>query len=113
MKSNRWARTLGLALIFTGVHGLSAGGAHAQTARRALNNPQPDYPEIAKKMHLNGTVRVEVVIGANGQIKETKVIGGHPLLVNSTLMALKMWKFAPSNEESTTVLEFNFASKQN
>jgi outer membrane biosynthesis protein TonB len=55
---------------------------------------------------------VEVVIGANGQIKETKVIGGHPLLVNSTLMALKMWKFAPGNEE-TTVLEFTFGSKQN
>jgi TonB family protein len=112
MKNKQWARTLTLALILAGLYGFNAGGAHAQFPRKVLANPQPDYPEIAKKMHLVGTVRVEVVIGANGQIKETKVIGGHPLLVNSTLMSLKMWKFAPGNEE-TTVLEFNFGSKQN
>jgi len=113
MKSLSCPRTAGLALMLAGVLCVSAGGAQAQAVRKPISSPQPDYPEIAKKMHLSGTVRVEVVIGTNGQIKETKVIGGHPLLVNSTLMTLRMWKYAPSSEETTTVLEFNFAPKQN
>jgi TonB family protein len=102
------ARVLVLMLLVAGVDCLSPASALAQSGRKAITNPQPEYPDIARKLHLTGTVRVEVVIGVNGQIKDTKVIGGHPLLVNSTLNALKMWKFAPSREESTTVLEFSF-----
>jgi hypothetical protein len=30
---------------------------------------------------------------ADGQIKETKVIGGHPVLVESALKALRDWKY--------------------
>jgi TonB family protein len=57
---------------------------------------------------LSGTVKVQVVIGADGQVKEVKVVGGHPLFVEATLEALKRWKYAPSNSETTAALEFNF-----
>ncbi len=83
-------------------------GVDGQEARKALSKPQPEFPEIAKRMHLSGAVKVEVVIGANGQIKETKVIGGHPLLVNATLNALRSWKYAPGPSETTQTLEFTF-----
>ena len=63
---------------------------------------------MAKRMHLTGTVKVQVVIGPDGLIKEFKVVGGHPVLVEAALEALKMWKFAPASGETTTILEFNF-----
>jgi outer membrane biosynthesis protein TonB len=41
-------------------------------------------------------------------LKSTKIVGGHPLLVNAALDALKKWKFEPASEESTGVVEFKF-----
>ena len=85
-----------------------AAASSAQDARRILKQPPPPYPEVAKKMHLTGTVKVQVVIGPDGMIKETKVVGGHPVLVEAALETLKMWKFAPASADTTTVLEFSF-----
>ena len=76
--------------------------------RKAVKNPDPVYPEIARALALRGAVKVEVVIGADGAIKSTKVIGGHPILVQAVEQALKNWKFE-AGKESTQVLEFHFS----
>ena len=68
----------------------------------------PVYPDIARKMKLNGTVRVQVVISPSGNVKETKVIGGHPILVTAAVDAVKKWKFDPANAETTGILEIKF-----
>jgi len=80
----------------------------AQESRKVLSNPTPAYPEIARRMRLEGVVKVQIVIGPDGRIKETSVIGGHPLLVSSVEDTLKNWKYAPAASETTTVLEFRF-----
>src|SRR5215470_11347916 len=80
----------------------------AQEARKLLSQSQPDYPELAKRMRLQGTVKVQIIIGTDGIIKNTKVVGGNPVLVEATLEALKKWKYAPSSSETSTTLEFNF-----
>jgi TonB family protein len=69
---------------------------------------EPVYPDIARKMKLNGTVRVQVVVSPNGSVKETKVIGGHPILVTAAVDAVKKWKFEPASAESTGILEIRF-----
>jgi TonB family protein len=105
--SPKLTRTLtrgGLAITLT----LAAASLPAQDVRKVLKQPAPPYPEMAKRMHLTGTVKVQVVIGPDGLIKEFKVVGGHPVLVESALETLKMWKFAPASGETTTILEFNF-----
>jgi TonB family protein len=86
----------------------TAANLSGQETRKAIAQPSPMYPAMARQFQLSGTVKVQVVIGPDGQIKETKVLGGHPLLAESVLNALKKWKFAPSNAETTQVLEFNF-----
>jgi hypothetical protein len=48
------------------------------------------------------------VIAPDGRVKETKIIGGHPLLVNTVEETLKNWKYAPASAETTAQLEFNF-----
>jgi len=35
-------------------------------------------------------------------------VGGHPVLANAALEALKKWKYEPSSEETTGVVEFHF-----
>src|SRR6266436_6978092 len=80
----------------------------AQETRKAISNPVPVYPEVAKRLHLVGVVKMIVVVAPDGRIKETRVIGGHPLLVSSVEETLKYWKYAPASTESTVQLEFNF-----
>lgn len=90
--------------------GLSLPGLslHAQESRKALSNPTPTYPETARRMRLSGIVKVQVLVAPDGQIKDVKVIGGHPVLVSAVQDALKNWKYAPAGGETTVSLEFSF-----
>jgi TonB family protein len=87
---------------------LAATNLPGQETRKLISNPAPVYPETARRFRLTGVVKMQVVIAPNGQITETKVIGGHPLLVKAAEDTLKNWKYAPANAETTALLEFNF-----
>ena len=85
---------------------LTQAGA-VEVERKAVRKVQPAYPELARQMNVGGTVRVEVVIAANGSIKTVRPLGGHPLLIRSATEALKNWRYEPG-PETTTILEFRF-----
>jgi TonB family protein len=68
----------------------------------------PVYPELAKRMNITGVVKLQITVAANGSIKNAKVIGGHPVLANAALDAVKKWRFEAGPEESTGILEFRF-----
>jgi len=76
--------------------------------RKPVANPDPEYPEIARRMNITGTVKMEIVIASDGTIKSVKAMGGHPLLVDAVEKALKKWKYAPGNSESTIQVDFKF-----
>jgi outer membrane biosynthesis protein TonB len=44
-----------------------ATSASGQEARKAVSKPTPRYPEVAKRLNLVGTVKVEIVIGPMGR----------------------------------------------
>ena len=79
----------------------------ADTPRKIRSQVQPVMPEMARHMNLKGTVRLEVEIGQDGSVKATKVLGGHPLLVQSAEQAIRKWRYEPG-PPSKTVVEFNF-----
>ena len=68
----------------------------------------PVYPELARRMSISGVVKVQVVVAPNGSVKSTKVVGGHPLLVNAATDAIKKWRFEAASEETTGIVEFKF-----
>jgi TonB family protein len=76
--------------------------------RKVKSKIAPSYPEIARKMGLTGTVKLQIVVAANGTVKDTKVIGGHPILVNAAVDAVKKWKFDTAPAETTGTVEFKF-----
>jgi TonB family protein len=59
-------------------------------------------------MSITGTVRLAVVVAPNGVVKSTRAVGGHPILVNAALDAMKKWKFEPAPIESSGIVEFKF-----
>lgn len=83
-------------------------GQDGSVDRKVKNKVPPTYPEIARKLGLSGTVKLEVVVAPNGSVKDTKVIGGHPILVSAAVDAVKKWKFETASGESTGTIEFRF-----
>jgi TonB family protein len=79
--------------------------------RRIITKVAPVYPELAKHMSIGGTVKVEVVIRPNGSVKSTRIVGGNPVLIDSAKEAVLKWKFAPSSEETSEVVEVSFESR--
>jgi TonB family protein len=100
--------------VVTIVAAFSLSHAVAQTTqsdeinRRAKTKVQPFYPELARKMNISGTVKIEVTVAPNGAVKEARIVGGHPVLANSALDAARKWRFEPAATESTGVIEFKF-----
>src|SRR5437870_13885705 len=82
--------------------------AHEELTRKSTTQVAAVYPDVARRMSISGTVKVLVVVAPNGNLKSTKVVGGHPLLVNAAMDAIKKWKFEPAPEESTGIVEFKF-----
>jgi TonB family protein len=76
--------------------------------RKIVSKVAPVFPELAKHMNIGGTVKVEVVVRPNGSVKSTKVVGGNPVLLDSAKEAVLKWKFAPSSEETSGVVEVSF-----
>ncbi len=79
-----------------------------EIVRRAKSKVQPAYPELARKMNIAGTVKIEVVVAPNGTVKDARVVGGHPVLASAALDAAKKWRFEPASRESTGVIDFKF-----
>jgi TonB family protein len=83
-----------------------------EIVRRAKSKVQPEYPELARKMNITGTVKIQVVVSPNGTVKEAKVVGGHPVLAGAALDAVRKWRFEPAPGESTGVVDFKFEPHQ-
>ncbi len=89
---------------------ISGAQAMPLLARRA---GCPAYPPQALQGRIQGTVRVEAVIGKNGRVTHEKLISGHPLLAPEGERCIKQWVFRPMTldgepVEVTTQLDLTF-----
>lgn len=106
MRARRWLRGLvGLAITVILLAGLPA---NCEEIRKVKVKVSPPYPDLAKRMHLTGAVKVEVTVAPNGEVKAMKVIGGHPVLVDSTINTIRKWRFEPRPSESIEMVQVNF-----
>jgi TonB family protein len=81
-----------------------------ELTRKVKTKVQPVYPDLARRMNISGTVKVAVVVAPNGSVKSTRLVGGHPLLVNAAMDALKRWRFEAAADETTGIVEVKFDS---
>jgi protein TonB len=57
---------------------------------------KPVYPPIAQSARVSGVVIIEATIGADGRVKDAKVLRSIPLLDQAALDAVKQWQFTPT-----------------
>lgn len=79
-----------------------------EISRKAKSKAAPPYPELARRMNISGVVKIQVTVSANGSVKEAKLIGGHPVLANAALEAVKKWRFEAGPQETTGIVVFHF-----
>ncbi len=80
----------------------------SETQRKIVSRVVPEYPELARKMQITGTVRVEATVAPNGKVKYTEVRGGSPVLVKAAVDAIEKWRWASAAQESKELIELNF-----
>jgi TonB family protein len=94
--------------------GLWSGIARAQTyetggeERKVLKRVDPEYPDALRRLYIGGIVRVEVQVAAGGTVKSTKLLGGNPILGQSTMKAVMQWRYAPAASEATYTVKVEF-----
>jgi len=77
--------------------------------RKIVERATPAYPELARSMALQGIVKVDALVAPDGTVKGTEIKGGHPVLAQAAINAVRHWKWEPSAHESHEVVEVKFS----
>jgi TonB family protein len=105
----RWA-----AVVMTVVLSLLVSAARAQqpqtreTGRKVVTSVVPTYPEIARRMQLQGVVKIQALVLPNGKVKSTMVVGGSPVLAKAAVDAVEKWRWQEAPQESKELIELRF-----
>ncbi len=76
--------------------------------RKVEKRVQPVYPELARRMHVGGIVRISATVAPDGTVTEAKTVNGNKLLSLAAEEAVKKWKFVASDAQSTVDIDINF-----
>jgi TonB family protein len=72
-------------------------GMNGVGAPRCIYCPQPEYSRKARKAKISGTVLLDVIVSADGQIAKAVVLKGpSDDLVERALEAVRKWKMQPA-----------------
>jgi TonB family protein len=73
----------------------------ADTGRKIVKQAPVAYPDMARRLHLAGNVKLEVQVLPNGKVKKVAVLGGHPILANAATETVAKWEYQPAPTETT------------
>lgn len=83
---------------------------------RALRLAKPAYPPLARRAHVEGQVKVQVIIGEEGTVIAAAAVDGHPLLFGVSVAAARESTFSPTRLNGKPVkvvgvLEYSFVAQ--
>ena len=81
-----------------------------------IKKVNPSYPLVAEQQEIQGEVVVEILVTEGGDVGESKLVRGNPILAESALGAVKKWRFDPfirngKPTKAVTFLIWDFAFK--
>jgi len=79
-----------------------------ETDRRLVKKIEPEYPTVLKDRGIGGVVRLKVLVRMDGTIKDVQVIGGNTILVEAATKAVKQWRYAIAERETTLEITVQF-----
>jgi TonB family protein len=98
-----------LALIFSCLYRSYLYGQDSPaTARAVIRKVQPQYPALAQRMSIKGSVKLEVFVEPDGSVKSLNTKGGHPVLAQAAQDAIRQWKWQAASHETVESVEVRF-----
>jgi TonB family protein len=91
---------------------ISAMRARAEEDRIVKVRVAPIYPEIARRMKIDGAVNIQATVDADGKVSDAKTVGGNRLLAPAAEDAVRKWSFASGSGTSKVNVEVNFVLNQ-
>jgi protein TonB len=64
-------------------------------APKLVNRVEPLYPEIARAARTSAVLILEATVGADGRVRDVKVLRGQPLFDPSAVEAVRQWRYQP------------------
>ena len=59
-----------------------------------LQKTEPIHlPGTVDKLHIKGTVVMELAVNDKGEVDSVRIISGHPLIIGTTIDSVRQWKF--------------------
>jgi TonB family protein len=78
--------------------------------RKVLTEVTPEYPSYLKSIHIEGQVRLDVIVLASGSVSKVEIRGGNPILAENAAKAVMKWKYVPAEKETVEEVRFSFTS---
>ena len=98
-------------LAFSMAPAVMAQDGTAVGGRRVMERAAPVYPELARRLGLQGTVKLQVTVGPDGAVKQSEVLGGNPVLAKAAQDAVRKWRWAAAPQETKEQVQLNFRPK--
>jgi TonB family protein len=70
---------------------------HDEQPPKLVHSVDPSYPQMARIAHIQGEVRLLVVVGEDGKTHDIRALSGHPILVQSAIDAVRDWKYSAAS----------------
>src|SRR5205823_6002645 len=113
--SVHFTRPRWVAAVLIGATLLVAPALRAQqddTPRKVTRKVVPLYPDVARRWHLAGTVRMTATVAPDGAVKTIKTLGGNAVFVLAAQEAVKQWKYELSPKETVESIALVFKDTQ-
>jgi TonB family protein len=80
----------------------------AESHRKISSKVVPIYPALARDMKIAGSVKIEASVAPNGTVKSAAILGGHPVLAQAGLDAVRKCKWEAAGHETKELVILNF-----
>ena len=88
---------------------MNTASVHAQEAQRTVvSRTKPEYPALALRMHISGSVLVIASVKPDGTVTNVRATTGHAFLQGPAEQAVRQWKFSRSTATTDTTVEVRF-----
>jgi TonB family protein len=84
-----------------------------ELTQRLIHKVIPEYPELARRAGVQGTVVLDIVVSVEGAVTQVKFVSGPEALSQAAMDAVRWWRFEPyfvngrpTTVETTLVLNF-------
>jgi len=66
-----------------------------ELGKRLIHKVMPEYPELARRAGVQGTVAVDIVVSVEGTVTQVRFVSGPKALSQAAMDAVRWWRFEP------------------